>query len=111
MLHVGLTGNIASGKSYVAQVFADLGAHIIDADVIAHALLDGATETHDKVIQVFGPDIVNPEGTINRKALAGIVFSDATKRETLNRLVHPVVREEIVRRISELEHDTGRGIV
>src|SRR5437867_1543652 len=73
MLHAGLTGNIASGKSTASKVFAELGAHIIDADVIAHDLLKPETGTHKKVVESFGSEIVHPDGTIDRKKLGEIV--------------------------------------
>ena len=72
MLHVGLTGNIASGKSHATAVFAELGAHIIDADAIAHDLLAPGTETYRKVVAAFGPEILDPDRTINRRALRAL---------------------------------------
>jgi len=111
MLHVGLTGNIATGKSYASMKFAELGAHIIDADRIAHELLLGRTETKEKVIEAFGDRILSSDGLIDRKALGTIVFRDQEKRLLLNSLVHPAVGEEILRRIIELEKMSSGGIV
>jgi dephospho-CoA kinase len=111
MLHAGLTGNIASGKSTASKVFAELGAHIIDADVIAHDLLKPETGTFKKVVENFGGEIVNPDGTIDRRKLGEIVFHDADKRKLLNSIVHPDVRTEVFRQIVELEKKSAGGIV
>ncbi len=111
MLHVGLTGNIASGKSQATLFFAELGAHIIDADLIAHELLEPDTETYKRVAEAFGEQILQTNRTINRKKLGEIVFSSAEKRLLLNSLVHPMVRNEILRRIFELEQASSSGIV
>jgi dephospho-CoA kinase len=113
MLHVGLTGNIASGKTNARRVFTELGAHAIDADEIAHYLLAPGEEVYRRVVENFGDSIVEGDGTISRKRLGGIVFSDCEKRQLLNALVHPGVRAEVQRRISELEqvHDAGIIIV
>lgn len=111
MLHVGLTGNIASGKTNARRVFAELGAHAIDADEIAHDLLLPMGEIYRKVVESFGSAIVDDDGTINRKRLGAIVFSDCEKRQLLNSLVHPGVRVEVRRRIAELEGMHAVGII
>ncbi|HYK88221.1 MAG TPA: dephospho-CoA kinase [Acidobacteriota bacterium] len=111
MLRVGLTGNIASGKSQAAHVFAELGARIIDADVIAREALESGTDTYEKVIDAFGKDILDANGSIDRRKLGGIVFGDAGRRANLNSIVHPHVREEIFRRIHEYEKNSPCGIV
>jgi dephospho-CoA kinase len=111
MLHVGLTGNIASGKTNARRVFAELGAHAIDADEIAHDLLSPAGEVYRQVVENFGQGIVDEDGTINRKRLGSIVFSDCGKRQLLNSLVHPGVRAEVQRRIDELQCMYTVGII
>jgi dephospho-CoA kinase len=111
MLRVGLTGNIATGKSHASRVFAELGARVIDADIIAHDLMRPGRQTYQKVVQAFGNDILNPDGTIDRKKLGRIVFSDSERRLQLNSLVHPDVRGEVRRKILELERATPTGIV
>ncbi|MEJ2110845.1 MAG: dephospho-CoA kinase [Acidobacteriota bacterium] len=110
MLQVGLTGNIATGKSHVSKAFAELGAHIIDADLIAHEILCSGTETYTKVVKTFGREILNTDGSVNRKALGSIVFSDPKKRLLLNKMMHPAIGVEIRRRIEALERTTRRGI-
>src|SRR5262245_49540684 len=111
MLHVGLTGNIASGKSHATSVFSELGANIIDADVVVHELLIPGTATYRKVVDAFGPEIVNEDGTIDRRRLGGIVFHDTEKRLLLNSLVHPDVREEVLRRVAEIDEGGRNGIL
>jgi dephospho-CoA kinase len=111
MLHVGLTGNIASGKSQAALMFAELGAYIIDADRIAHQLLSVGTGTYQKIIKAFGNQILSTDREIDRKRLGQIVFSDKEKRELLNRLTHQGVGAEILRRIFELERAFSCGII
>jgi dephospho-CoA kinase len=110
MLHVGLTGNMAAGKSQAAQVFAELGAHVLDADQIAHGLMSPGTESYAKVVQAFGEGILNLDGTINRKSLGRIIFSDENARLRINALIHPEVNAEILRRIVDLETKYTCGI-
>jgi dephospho-CoA kinase len=111
MLRAGLTGNIASGKSQAAHVFAELGARIIDADVIAHEALSQGSGVYGEVVAAFGADILAPGGSIDRGRLGEIVFNDPEKRSRLNGIVHPTVREEIFRRIGEYEKDLSGGII
>ncbi len=111
MLHVGLTGNIASGKSYASKVFAELGAHLIDADHVVHELLASGTKTYDKIINAFGERILTENREIDRKKLAQIVFFNSDQRFLLNKLIHPEVGAEITRRICELEQSFSSGII
>jgi dephospho-CoA kinase len=111
MLHVGLTGNIATGKSYAASAFSVLGADIIDADRVAHEVLAFGTPAYFKIVDAFGEQILGGSREIDRKKLGQIVFSDATKRSTLNALTHPEVGAEIQRRISSLEQSSSSGII
>ncbi len=111
MLHVGLTGNIASGKTYAASQFAKLGASVIDADLVVHELLEPGTKTYGQIVDVFGDQILSRDGTIDRKKLARIVFPDAAKRQLLNSLTHPAVGAEISRRISEFDRSSPNGIL
>jgi dephospho-CoA kinase len=111
MLHVGLTGNIASGKSQAASLFAELGAHIIDADLIVRELLSRGTATYARILNVFGEQVLSLDGEIDRKRLARIIFFDPEKRRLLNELTHLDVGAEILRRIFALERSLSRGIV
>lgn len=111
MLQVGLTGNIASGKSNAARVFAELGACIIDADIIAHELLAPGTATYRSIREAFGDEVLHPDGTVNRKKLGRIVFSETQKRLLLNGLIHPAVRNEVLRRVGELAEAETAAII
>lgn len=94
MLKVGLTGGIASGKSLVSQIFTDLGAHCIDADVIAHELMVPGEPVYDEIVKSFGSEILNPDKTVNRVKLAELAFDKRKPRiYELNRLIHPGVIE------------------
>jgi dephospho-CoA kinase len=111
MLHIGLTGNIATGKSYAAAHFERLGAHIIDADRVVHDLLKNGTPTYQKIIESFGEGILLEDGSIKRSRLAEIVFFDEEKRRLLNGITHPAVKDEIKRRISLFDQTRESGIV
>ena len=87
-----ITGGIGSGKSTVAAMFARLGAVIIDADAISRDLMRPTENTLSAVVAEFGPDILHPDSTLNRPALAALVFSDEDARTRLNNIVHPAVR-------------------
>lgn len=98
MLRVGLTGGLASGKSTVAAFFRELGALHVDGDRIARELAG----THaDEIIARFGAGVVAEDGTIDRKALAAVVFSDPQELAALNAILHPRIRAEIARLIAE----------
>ncbi len=89
MLKVALTGGIATGKSTIGEMFAKLGAHVIQADRIAHNLMSPGHDVYEEVIERFGREILNPDGTINRPRLASAAFPD--RIQDLNRIVHPAV--------------------
>ena len=91
MFIVGLTGGIASGKSLVARVFKELGAHVIDADRIVHDLLEPEQEACREVLDHFGKDILLPHGGIDRRKLGELVFNNAEQRAWLNDCLHPKV--------------------
>ncbi len=95
---IGITGNIASGKSTVARMFEALGARIIDADEIARIVVEPGAPAWEEIVSEFGRDVLEPDGAINRKRLADIVFGDEAKRKRLNDITHPRIGE----RISEL---------
>lgn len=91
MLRVGLTGGIACGKSVVGEMLASRGAHLIQADRIAHDLMRPGQPVYRAVVDRFGPEIVTLDGEIDRPRLAAIVFADKTRLEELNQMVHPAV--------------------
>ncbi|WP_417364176.1 dephospho-CoA kinase [Glutamicibacter arilaitensis] len=94
MLHVGLTGAVASGKSAVAAKLAALGAVVIDADKLARQVVEPGTPGLGAIKDTFGADVLLPDGSLDRPALAKIVFSDEAQRAKLNAIVHPLVRAE-----------------
>jgi dephospho-CoA kinase len=89
---IGLTGNIASGKSEVARIFAEFGAHVIDADHLARDAVQPGTSALRAIVARGGDGILMPDGSLDRTALRGIVFRDPAEREALNAIVHPEVR-------------------
>ena len=93
MLLAGLTGNIAAGKSTVAELFARRGATLIDADVLARDVVAPGTPGFDAVIKRWGDRVRSHDGTLDRTLLRGIVFADPAEREALNAIVHPRVEE------------------
>ena len=102
---IGLTGNIAAGKSTVARMLANLGAERIDADALVHDLQRKGTPTYEKIVAEFGPDILREDGEIDRKALGAIVFGDPARLRALESIVHPAVSIESRRRMSEAKAD------
>src|ERR1035438_104282 len=93
MLRVGLTGGLATGKSFVGAVLEELGCRVLKADELGHAVLEPGGEAYAPVIESFGCEILDDEGRIERKRLAAIVFSDTGKLQLLNSFVHPAVVE------------------
>jgi dephospho-CoA kinase len=97
---IGILGGIASGKSTVAAELARLGCKVIDADKIAHEFLD-KKKVKGKVVDLFGPNILNASGKIDRAKLARLVFSDPAKLDSLNRIIHPLVHRRTQQLISK----------
>ena len=88
---IGLTGNIASGKSVVADMLARHGAKIVDADILSREAVTPGTPALDAIVARWGPSVLSPEGTLDRAALRGIVFSERSDLDALNEIVHPEV--------------------
>ncbi len=93
MLKVGLTGGIATGKTYVVSVLRELGCEAIDADLVAHQVIEPGRPAYHDIVAHFGREVLNEDGTINRAALGAIVFTGKSHREKLNSIVHPRVYE------------------
>ncbi|MFC4769930.1 dephospho-CoA kinase [Effusibacillus consociatus] len=109
---VGLTGGIATGKSTVSSMFRQLGAPIVDADVIARLVVEPDRPAWRDLVAHFGEGILLPDRSIDRVKLGSIVFSDVSQRDKLNRIVHPRVREESSRQIAlHLEKDPKRPVI
>lgn len=99
-LIIGLTGGIGSGKSTVSDMFAALGAEVIDADVISRSLLQPGNAAFDAVAEHFGPDILQADGSLDRARLRHIVFSDAGEKTWLEACLHPRIRATILQQIA-----------
>jgi len=102
MLKIGLTGGIATGKSYVLSVLSELGCEVIDADTVAHRAIEQGRPAYFDIIDHFGRDILNEDGSINRAALGAVVFTNKSARERLNEIVHPRVYEAQTEWIEEV---------
>jgi dephospho-CoA kinase len=97
VLRIGLTGGIASGKTTVANMFADCGASIIDTDVIARDLVRPGTSSLAEIRRQFGDGVISGDGSLNRAALRKIVFDDEASRIDLENILHPRIREVVMR--------------
>lgn len=110
MLLIGLTGGIGSGKSTVSAMLAARGAVVIDADRITRELQEPGTAVFEAMVERFGPGIVATDGTLDRQAVADLVFSDTEALKALNAIVHPAVGAEIARRL-EAEASTDHIVI
>lgn len=108
--HFGLTGSIGAGKSTVAERFHLLGARVIDADAISRNALARDGVCFDAVVALFGSSILQPDGSIDRKRVASLVFHDEALRQQLSGIVHPAVYREMMR-IAEAERDPHRLVL
>lgn len=111
LIQIGLTGGIASGKTTAAVTLATLGAHVIDTDALARRALDPGMPGFEAAVRVFGREILNTDGAIDRERLGDIVFADAQKRQRLNDIVHPEVRTAWQGELIELKRAGWRGVV
>ena len=100
MRFIGLTGGIGSGKSTVARMLAERGAVILDSDVLAHEVVEPGTPGFEDVVARFGPEIVTPEGGVDRPALARVVFADDEARKDLEAIIHPLVRRRVAEEVA-----------
>lgn len=104
---IGLTGNIATGKSEVGRMLTELGARVIDADAVAHQVMSRGGPVYAAVVEAFGPDILRPDGEINRARLGAIVFADAEALRRLEAIVHP----EVITRVDALVREASEPVV
>jgi dephospho-CoA kinase len=107
---IGLTGGIASGKSTVTRFFRERGIPVIDADILGHRTYDPGTETYQKVVETFGPEVVAPDGTIDRKVLGSKVFGKPDELKKLTDIVWPGIRRLASEQLAEFEA-AGNDIV
>jgi dephospho-CoA kinase len=113
MLRVGLTGSIGVGKSFVASIFAELGCHVLDADLTAREVVMPGTPGLNAIVEEFGADVLNTDGTLDRKRLGALIFADENRRQRLNYILHPfiIARQDEILREWEREDPKGIGIV
>jgi len=103
MFRIGLTGNIAAGKSCASARFAELGAAVIDADRVSRELMAPGAPAYFRVAEAFGAEILSGDGTIDRRRLGGIVFASEEKRRFLESIMHPAIYDAIAAKIAEKE--------
>jgi dephospho-CoA kinase len=111
MLLIGLTGNIGSGKSTVAQLLSERGATIIDADVLSRRAVEVGTAAYRSIAERWGTSILSPDGAIDRSALRRIVFSEPKQLEQLNKIVHPAVERMRVALVEQARQRGDRVVV
>jgi dephospho-CoA kinase len=109
-LRVGLTGGLASGKTFVSEELERLGCFVVHADALGHAVLMPGGEAYEATVGEFGAGILNPDGTINRRLLAAAVFESPERLERLNSFVHPPVRARGERAMAEFFERQPDGI-
>ena len=107
MLRVGLTGGIGAGKSEVSRRLAAQGAVVIDADAIAREVVEPGTDGLAEVVEAFGPEVLGPDGRLDRPKLGDLVFADPERRDRLNAIIHPRVGA----RMAEVEQEAGPGTI
>jgi dephospho-CoA kinase len=106
MYLIGLTGGIAAGKSTVAKRWAENGAIEIDADQVAREVVEPGTVGLSGIVEHFGPDVLNESGELDRKQLGRLIFSDPSKRELLNSILHPLIKERTKLLLAALPNDS-----
>lgn len=111
MLRIGLTGGIGSGKTTVATMLADAGFPVVDADQIGREIMQAGSPVLDQVASVFGADLLDGDGELNRAELARRAFSSAEHTAQLNGITHPAIRRESERRLAQLEAEGERAAV
>jgi dephospho-CoA kinase len=104
---LGLTGGIGSGKSLVAQMFADLGAEVLDADQLARDVVEPGQPALAEITSVFGPDILQPDGRLNRGKLGRIIFADPAARARLDAITHPRIRNRMEAEVAARREGPG----
>jgi dephospho-CoA kinase len=111
VLRVGLTGGLASGKSFVGRALADFGCYLIEADKLGHEVMLPGGEAYDAIVREFGPSVLDAEGRVSRRKLSGMVWHNPERLEKLNNLVHPPVRHREESRMAEIARTDPSAIV
>ena len=107
---IGLTGNVATGKSQIARLLSELGAHVIDADALTHELEQKGKPVHAAILAAFGSGILRADGEIDRAQLGKLAFSDPHALRRLEAMVHPAVTAEVARQISDIKSRASDGL-
>lgn len=102
LLRIGLTGGIASGKSTVADMFANKGVPVIDTDVIAREVVEPGEPALDEIVEIFGPELIDAEGRLLRRRLRDLVFADDARRKALEGILHPRIRAAAIAQADSL---------
>lgn len=110
-LFLGVTGGIATGKTVVANVLQELGAGLIDLDLIARRVVEPGTPGLREIIDYFGNEVLQEDGTLDRKRLSKIVFEDADKRKRLEKATHPFIFEELLREVNDITEKDQEAII
>jgi len=110
-LLVGLTGGLATGKSTVSDILRRLGCIVLDADVLAREVVEPGQPALATIAQEFGADVLQADGTLDRKRLGAIVFADPPRRRRLEAITHPAIRDRYLARLAELEGQGFEGVV
>ncbi len=108
---IGLTGGIASGKSTVAAMLRELGARVIDADAIAREVVEPGQPALAEIAAAFGPEVLGPDGRLDRKRLGAIAFADPDRRRALNAITHPRIAAEAARRLDAARAEGAPAVV
>ncbi|MFD3272761.1 dephospho-CoA kinase [Paenibacillus dendritiformis] len=110
-MNIGLTGGIASGKSTVSRLLVERGALLVDADRIAREIVLPGSPALDQIADQFGADMLLPDGSLDRKRLGNVVFSDAAARKALEEITHPAIRQEMMTQMRRLEEEHPQSLV
>ncbi|MDN4493649.1 dephospho-CoA kinase [Ureibacillus aquaedulcis] len=108
---IGLTGSIASGKSTVANMLKEYGLPIVDADVVARLVVEPGTPTLQKIVELFGEEALTENGAMNRQKIGAIIFNNEEKRKELNSIIHPAIRQEMLRQRDEHVKNGAKTVV
>ncbi|WP_019415942.1 dephospho-CoA kinase [Paenisporosarcina sp. TG20] len=108
---IGLTGSIASGKSTISAMLKEMGFPIIDADLVARSVVEPGTKTLQEIERVFGHEVINSDGTLNRESLGNLIFHNPKIRKQLNELIHPAIRTEMLRMRDEILQSGEKDMV
>ncbi|QCR33221.1 dephospho-CoA kinase [Lysinibacillus sp. SGAir0095] len=108
---IGLTGSIASGKSTVAKMLKEYGLPIVDADIVARLVVEPGTPTLKRIVATFGEEALTEDGAMNRQKIGSIIFNNEEKRKELNSIIHPAIRQEMLRQRDEHIENGSKTVI